>query len=230
MRRIGIALIRTCSGSARSLHIDCGGEAAFEARGVKGHCDNSKYRRRIGVRWPLVPRLRLVLGLFQPTHGLRSDRARSSHRYSPMADASRSTPDGASDEIADLTTRVLAAWRKRLRRRKDAQPRTSDRGECERLLVAALLRVTESDDQCLPALAAAAARYGTEQPRARLDPVGFCDEFVALRQIVLKQLTMRGSPNPDVASTRIRRLDQALSIVTKAAVVTEFERGHIPPS
>lgn len=147
-----------------------------------------------------------------------------------MADENQSRVDVDSREIAALTTRVLAAWRKRLRRRNDAHPRTSDRGECERHLVAALLRVTENDDQCLPALAAAAARYGTEQPRARLDPVGFCDEFVVLRQIVLKQLAERGSPNPDVASTRIRRLDQALSIVAKAAVLTEFERGRIPPS
>ena len=145
-----------------------------------------------------------------------------------MADERQSSFDVDSREIAALTTRVLAAWRKRLRRGKDAHPRASDRGASERHLVAALLRVTENDDQCLPALAAAAARYGMEQPRARLDPVGFCDEFVALRQIVLKQLAKRGSPNPDVASTRIRRLDQALSIVTKAAV--SAERARVPAS
>jgi len=147
-----------------------------------------------------------------------------------MADESQSSVDDDNRDIAALTTRVLAAWRKRLRRRKDAHPRTSDRGESERHLVAALLRVTENDDRCLPALAAAAARYGTEQPRARLDPVGFCDEFVALRQIVLKQLTEHGSLNPDVASTRVRRLDQALAIVTKAAVLTGYERGSMPSS
>jgi hypothetical protein len=140
-----------------------------------------------------------------------------------MDDASESNVDGESREIAALTTRVLAAWRKRLRRRKDAEPRTSDRGECERHLVAALLRVTENDDECLPALAAAAARYGTEQPRARLDPTGLCDEFVALREIVLNQLTEHGSPNDTATSARIRRLDQALSIVAKAAGSTDFQ-------
>jgi len=144
-----------------------------------------------------------------------------------MADECQSSVDVDSREIAALTTRVLAAWRKRLRRRKDPHPRTSDRGESERHLVAALLRVTENDDQSLPALAAAAARYGTEQPRARLDPVGLCDEFEALRQIVLNQLTERGSANPDVASARIRRLDQALSIVAKAAVLTERKPGRM---
>jgi|tagenome__1003787_1003787.scaffolds.fasta_scaffold20209297_1 hypothetical protein len=139
-----------------------------------------------------------------------------------MDDERESCVGDESGEIAALTSRVLAAWRKRLRRRKDAHPRTSDRGESERHLVAALLRVTENDDQCLPALAAAAARYGTEQPRARLDPAGLCDEFVALREIVLNQLTERGAPNPTVTSARIRRLDQALSIVAKAAVSTEL--------
>ena len=145
-----------------------------------------------------------------------------------MADESQSSVDVDSSDIGTLTTRVLAAWRKRLRRRKDAHPRTSDRGESERHLVAALLRVTENDDQCLPALAAAAARYGTEQPRARLDPVGLCDEFVALRHIVLNQLTERGSANPTMASARIRRLDQALSIVAKAAVLTESQPRRMP--
>jgi hypothetical protein len=145
-----------------------------------------------------------------------------------MADESQSRVDDDSREIADLTTRVLAAWRKRLRRRKDAHPRTSDRGESERHLVAALLRVIDEDDQCLPALAAAAARYGTEQPRARLDPAGLCDEFVVLRQIVLNQLTERGPADPNVASARICRLDQALSIVAKAAVSTEFQSPRMP--
>lgn len=140
-----------------------------------------------------------------------------------MADESEPSVDAESREIAALTTRVLAAWRKRLRRKKDMHPRTSDRGESERHLVAALLRVTENDDQCLPALAAAAARYGTEQPRARLDPLGLCDEFDALREIVLKQLTEHGSPNPTATSARTRRLDQALSIVAKAAVSTELQ-------
>lgn len=139
-----------------------------------------------------------------------------------MADESQSRADVDSREIAALTTRVLAAWRKRLRRRKDAHPRTGDRGESERHLVAALLRVTENDDQCLPALAAAAAAYGTDQPRARLDPVGLSNEFATLRQVVLDQLTQGTSLSPDVVSARVRRLDQALSIVAKAAV-SEFE-------
>ena len=145
-----------------------------------------------------------------------------------MADESQSSDDIARREIAALTTRVLAAWRRRLRRSKDAHPRTSDRGECERHLVAGLLRAIENDDQCLPALAAAAARYGTEQPRARLDPAGLCEEFVVLRQIVLNQLTERGPSDPDVASARICRLDQALSIVAKAAASTEFHSPGMP--
>ena len=145
-----------------------------------------------------------------------------------MADESQAGVGAADPEIAALTTRVLAAWRKRLRRMKDAHPRTSERGECERHLVAALIRATENNDECLPALAAAAARYGTEQPRARLDPVGVCAEFVALRQIVLNQLTERGMANPDLASARVRRLDQALSIVAKAAILSEHEQGRMP--
>ena len=145
-----------------------------------------------------------------------------------MADQSQSRVDSDSGEIAALTTRVLAAWRRRLRRRKDTHPRSSDRGESERHLVAALLRVTESDDQFLPALAAAAAAYGTEQPRARLDPVGLRNEFAALRQVVLDQLTPSASVNPDVASARIRRLDQALSVVAKAAVLVECEPRRRP--
>jgi hypothetical protein len=136
-----------------------------------------------------------------------------------MADETQPSDDGGSNDIAVLTTRVLTAWRRRLRRMKDAQPRSGDRGECERHLVAALLRVTEADDDhWLPALAAAAARYGTEQPRARLDPSGLCDEFSALRQVVLKQLPERTLTTPDAASARLHRLDQAISIVAKAAV------------
>ena len=135
-----------------------------------------------------------------------------------MADQSHSTPDADAAEIADLTTRVLAAWRKRLRRKKDGPPRSGERGDCERLLVTALLRVCQADDeQCLPALAAAAAHYGTEQPGARLNPRGLGDEFVALHQIIAKQLA-RVDSNTDAPSVaRLVRLDQAMSIVAKAA-------------
>jgi hypothetical protein len=107
---------------------------------------------------------------------------------------------------------------------KDAQPRGGDRGESERHLVSALLRVTEAeDDHWLPALAAAAAQYGTEQPRARLDPGGLCNEFAALRQVVLKQLPLGGLTSADGTSARIHRLDQAISIVAKAAVLADTQ-------
>jgi hypothetical protein len=141
-----------------------------------------------------------------------------------MADEVQSGSDAGTNDIGILTSRVLTAWRKRLRRMKDARPRGGDRGESERHLVSALLRVTEAgDDHWLPALAAAAARYGTEQPRARLDPSGLCNEFAALRQIVLKQLPEAGLAGPDAASARIHRLDQAIAIVAKAAVSADTE-------
>lgn len=133
------------------------------------------------------------------------------------------TTDSAA-VIAALTTRVLTAWRKRLRRRGDTRPRSGTRGESERQLVTALLRVTAADDaQFLPALAAAAAQYSVEQPGARLDPGGLSGEFTALRQIVSKQLKERESPNSDASLARIVRLDQAISIVAKAAVSADYE-------
>jgi hypothetical protein len=137
-----------------------------------------------------------------------------------MADQSHSTPDADASEIAALTTRVLAAWRKRLRRKKDGPPRTGERGDCERHLVSALLRVSQMDDEeCLPALAAAAAHYATEQPTARFSPRGLDEEFVALRQIIEKQLTR----------ARLGRLDQAMSIVAKAAGSHLDERASVRP-
>ena len=141
-----------------------------------------------------------------------------------LADELEPGVDSGAREIAALTSRVLAAWRKRLRRMNDAHPRAGDRGECERHLVAALLRVAEVDDeQWLTALAAAAARYATEQPRGRLDPSGLSGEFAALRQIVLKQLTQRAPAEPEVTFARSHRLDRAISIVAKAAGFSEVE-------
>jgi len=161
---------------------------------------------------------------------LRSRRTTPPRRHN-MADQSHSTPDAHGSEIAALTTRVLAAWRKRLRRKKDGPPRTGERGDCERHLVSALLRVSQMDDeQSLPALAAAAAHYGTEQPGARLTPRGLGDEFAALRQIIVKQLTRAGSNDGAAAAACLGRLDQAIAIVAKAAGSHLDERATFGPT
>lgn len=125
-------------------------------------------------------------------------------------------------DIDDLTNDILRRWRLQLRRRADDRPRAGSRGESEQLLVATLFRVSSSkDDSLLPALAAAAARYGAEQRRARLDPDGLCDELSRLRHIVWTELKSKG-PNVNDAVDRILRFDRALSIVVKAAVTAGY--------
>src|SRR4051794_15602024 len=126
--------------------------------------------------------------------------------------------DSAPRDVDHLTSDVLRRWRILLRRHADDRPRAGDRGESERLLVATLLRASNAtDDAMLPALAAAAARYGTDQRRDRLDPGGLCHELAHLRQIVWSELRSDGSPLRD-AVDRILRFDRALSIVVTAAL------------
>lgn len=125
-------------------------------------------------------------------------------------------------EVDHLTQRILLEWRRRLRRRPDARPRSGDRGESERLLVAGLLRASSSDDDTvLPGLAAAAAQYGGGQRRDRLDPGGLCDELSCLRHIVWSELKSRETSLHD-AVDRILRFDRALSVVIKAAVTAGY--------
>jgi hypothetical protein len=135
-----------------------------------------------------------------------------------------SDPAGAAltHDIDHLTSDILGRWRQQLRRREDERPRSGNRGESEQLLVATLLRASASkDDSLLPALAAAAARYGAEQRRARLDPGGLCDELSLLRHIVWEVLKLHGA-NVNDAVDRILRFDQSLSIVVKAAVTAGY--------
>ena len=134
-------------------------------------------------------------------------------------------PHGARvDLTADvdlLTNEILREWRQRLRRRGGARPRSGDRGESERLLVAAILRASQ-DEEVLPGLAAAAAQYGAGQRRDRLDPNGLCDELSCLRQIVWSELKAH-APSVNDAVDRILRVDRALSIVVKAALTAGYE-------
>jgi hypothetical protein len=126
-----------------------------------------------------------------------------------------------SADVDLLTNEILREWRQRLRRRADDRARSGDRGENERLLVAAILRASQ-DDGVLPGLAAAAAQYGAGQRRDRLDPNGLCDELSCLRQIVWSELKAHARSVND-AVDRILRVDRALSIVVKAALTAGYE-------
>jgi hypothetical protein len=131
----------------------------------------------------------------------------------------------ARNDVDHLTSDILRRWRRRLRRRADDRPRSGDRGESERLLVASLLRASSSsDDTILPGLAAAAARYGAGQRRDRPDPGGLCDELSCLRQLVWTELKSQ-EPSVHAAVDRILRFDRALSIVVKAAVTAGYSPG-----
>jgi hypothetical protein len=133
----------------------------------------------------------------------------------PDPDPASASSTEASD-VDRLTGDILQQWRQRLRRRADDSPRTGDRGEYERLLVGALLRASSSaNDEILPGLAAAAARYATRE--RRLDPTGLCDELSCLGEIVQSELELR-QPSVDQATDPVLGLDRALSIVVKAAV------------
>lgn len=131
-------------------------------------------------------------------------------------------PDPEAGEIEPLTNDILQRWRRGLRRRPDDRPRSGDRGESERLLVATLLRAsTSKDDSILPGLAAAAAQYGAGQRRDHLDPGSLCDELSSLRHIVWSELKSHES-SVHIAVDRILRFDRALSIVIKAAMTAGY--------
>ena len=126
------------------------------------------------------------------------------------------------NEVERVTSDILRRWRRRLRRRADDRPRSGDRGETERLLVASLLRASSSnDDTVLPGLAAAAAQYGAGQRRDRLDPSGLCDELACLRHLVWSEFRSH-EPSVHEAVDHILRFDRALSIVVKAAVTAGY--------
>lgn len=146
-----------------------------------------------------------------------------------MPDPDPTSPSGVgASDVEHLTSDILRRWRRQLRRRSDDRPRAGDRGESERLLVSALLRVSSSkDDTILPGLAAAAAQYGAGQRRDRLDPGGLCDELSCLRKIVWKELQSRQS-HVDEAVDRILRFDRAVSIVMKAAVTAGYADNTHP--
>jgi hypothetical protein len=136
-----------------------------------------------------------------------------------------SAKDVSAADVERLTTEVLRLWRQRLRRLADDRPRTGERGESERLLVSALLRVSDTEtEDSLAALAAAAANYGAAERRSRLDPGALCDELAYLRDIVWRQLkAMEASTHQAVG--RILRFDRALSVAMKAAVSAGYPRA-----
>jgi len=137
-----------------------------------------------------------------------------------------------SGDLPALTQRVLGQWRRRLRRlADDERPRSGDRGESERILVQALLRATiarmSSGDEILPALAAAAARYGTVQHRERIDPTGLCDELGALRAVTWEILKEDDPRTHEEALRRIFLFDRALSVVFRAAVTAGYDPQEV---
>lgn len=139
----------------------------------------------------------------------------------PDPDPKLTGPD-TTREFDRLTKDILLRWRQELRRDGDDRPRSGGRGESEQLLVSTLLRTSSAkDDAILPALAAAAARYGAEQRRARIDPGGLCDELACLRQIVWGEIKAQAREVQDPVD-RILRFDRALSIVVKAAVTAGY--------
>lgn len=152
-------------------------------------------------------------------------------RNPTMPDGDVTSADVRTD-VDRLTSDVLQRWRRQLRRRADDRPRSGDRGESERLLVASLLRASSSnDDSMLPALAAAAAQYGAAQRRDRIDPGGLCDELSGLRQIVWNEFKLQ-KRSAHEAVDNILRFDRALSIVIKAAVTAGYPTEvlkHAPP-
>lgn len=147
----------------------------------------------------------------------------------PDPDAPRPDSGHQNLNVDELTSHILESWRRQLRRLSDDRARTGDRGECERLLVSALLRASSTDtDEILPGLASAAARYGAGQKRERLDPGGLCEELASLRQIVWDELK-QSDPQVRTAVDRILRFDRALSIVVKAAVTAGYHLPGGPP-
>src|SRR5207249_4692719 len=113
----------------RSSYIACCAEAAFEKSRSEGLNSNSKCGRLIAIMMSLGSALASVVGTCSGSYAAAAlPDLRPIEASVAMADDRRSRVDVDSGEIAALTTRVLAAWRKRLRRRKDGHPRTSDRG------------------------------------------------------------------------------------------------------
>ena len=109
----------------------------------------------------------------------------------------------------------------------DARPRSGDRGESERILVASLLRTTQSqvtNKDTPSALATAAAQYGARQRRERIDPGGLCDELGSLRAVVWEFLKEADGTDHERSLKRILAFDCALSIVSRAALRAGYDR------
>lgn len=142
--------------------------------------------------------------------------------------------EAAATERADsraFLPLVLSKWRRQLRGTPEAPARSGERGDCEYVLVANLLRVTDSDDEAnLAALAAVAARYGASDRRQRIDPGALCEEFSALRMIVWELLEDQYEGTGEQSVTRILRFDRALSIVIRAALRAGYDPDEIKKS
>lgn len=124
--------------------------------------------------------------------------------------------------------RILAAWRCRMRATLDAHPRSGDRGVRERALVRALLGyagepvdgtpggASQNEDR-LEALALAAALYGANMPRERLDPATLCSDLSELRESVWEELGIRDLSAAEQAKC-VQRYDEGLSVALRAAL------------
>jgi hypothetical protein len=116
-------------------------------------------------------------------------------------------------------TSIVDDWRQRLRSADGDERRTGERGKREQDLVRALLRasdVSAEEETVLHALAVAAAAYGEEKHRERLDPSILCWELAELRNAVwdhFKQLDTARN-----ATEHILRFDRALSIAVRATI------------
>ena len=141
-----------------------------------------------------------------------------------------STRATASDDMPDeaLVAEILAGWRQRLRGSPDLQPREGLRGRRERALTRALLEAAESrskdsgpEEEALRKLAMAAALYGADQPRERLDPGALCEELGYLRQAVWQHLR-QAKLDRSAVTNRILAFDRALTIALRAALTGGF--------
>lgn len=141
------------------------------------------------------------------------------------ANSARPSEKAPSEETV---AEILAGWRQRLRGSPDLQPREGLRGRRERALTRALLAAAESrgvadapDEEALRKLAMAAALYGADQPRERLDPGALCEELGYLRQAVWDHLR-QAKLERQVITDRILAFDRALTIALRAAVTGGF--------
>ena len=137
--------------------------------------------------------------------------------------------DGAARDA--LVAEIVDGWRQRLRGSPDLQPREGLRGQRERALARALLAAAEvhvegsvgreEDEEAFRKLAMAAALYGADMPRDRLDPGALCEELGHLRQEVWHHLR-QANLEREVVTERILSFDRALTIALRAALTGGF--------